>query len=77
MWNMGPFENLVNMGFEPLPDGGSCIHFFIDFEFRATLQALMLSGFFTKAFTPAVMQAFVDRAEHAHGNPALPAAASD
>ncbi|KAB7739350.1 type II toxin-antitoxin system RatA family toxin [Parvibaculum sedimenti] len=73
----GPFKNLVNKWeFEPLPDGGSCIHFFIDFEFRsATLQAL-ISGFFTKAFTR-MMQAFIDRADVLHGKPALPQQASD
>lgn len=69
----GPFKHLVNKWeFEPLPEGGTRIHFFIDFEFRsATLQAL-ITGFFTKAFTR-MMQAFIDRADELHGKKALPA----
>lgn len=58
----GPFKYLANKWeFEPLPEGGSRIHFFIDFEFRSvTLQKLM-SGVFSKAFSR-MMQAFIDEA---------------
>lgn len=63
----GPFRHLANKWeFEPLPEGGSRIHFFIDFEFRsATLQKLM-NGVFSKAFAR-LMQAFIDRAEAIYG----------
>jgi len=68
----GPFRHLNNKWeFEPRDDGGSRIHFFIDFEFRsATLQTLM-NNFFAKAFTR-MMQAFIDRADDLYGRPALP-----
>lgn len=63
----GPFKYLANKWrFEPLAEGGSRIHFFIDFEFRSvTLQKLM-NGVFSKAFTR-MMQAFIDRAEDVYG----------
>jgi coenzyme Q-binding protein COQ10 len=68
----GPFKYLANKWqFEPLAEGGSRIHFFIDFEFRsATLQKL-ISGVFSKAFAR-MMQAFVDRADALYGKQALP-----
>lgn len=63
----GPFKYLANKWeFEPLPEGGSRIHFFIDFEFRSvTLQKLM-NGVFAKAFAR-MMQAFIDRADQLYG----------
>lgn len=73
----GPFKHLVNKWeFEPLPDGGSRIHFFIDFEFRSATLQVLISSFFTKAFTR-MMQAFIDRADALHGKPAMPQQASD
>jgi coenzyme Q-binding protein COQ10 len=65
----GPFKYLANKWqFEPLSEGGSRIHFFIDFEFRsATLQKL-ISGVFSKAFAR-MMQAFIDRADELYGRP--------
>ena len=59
----GPFKYLSNKWqFEVLADGGSRIHFYIDFEFRSrTLQKLM-NGVFSKAFSR-MMQAFIDQAE--------------
>ena len=70
----GPFKHLANeWKFEPLADGGSRIHFFIDFEFRSvTLQKLM-NSMFGKAFAR-VMQAFIDRADVLYGKPLLPPA---
>lgn len=66
----GPFRHLTNKWeFEPLPEGGSRIHFFLDFEFRsATFQAL-INGVFSKAFAR-MMQAFIDRADAIHGRKA-------
>ncbi|MCE9649415.1 MAG: type II toxin-antitoxin system RatA family toxin [Parvibaculum sp.] len=63
----GPFKYLANKWeFEPLPEGGSRIHFFIDFEFRSvTLQKLM-NGVFSKAFSR-MMQAFIDHADELYG----------
>lgn len=63
----GPFKYLANKWeFEPLPEGGSRIHFFIDFEFRSvTLQKLM-NGVFAKAFSR-MMQAFIDHADKLYG----------
>ncbi len=63
----GPFKYLSNKWrFEPLVEGGSRVHFFIDFEFRsATLQKL-ISGVFSKAFAR-MMQAFIDRADELYG----------
>lgn len=68
----GPFKHLANeWKFEPLADGGSRIHFFIDFEFRSvTLQKLM-NSVFGKAFAR-VMQAFIDRADALYGKPLPP-----
>jgi coenzyme Q-binding protein COQ10 len=64
----GPFKYLANKWqFEPLPEGGSRIHFFIDFEFRSvTLQKLM-NGVFSKAFAR-MMQAFIDHADALYGS---------
>lgn len=72
----GPFRHLANKwNFEPLPEGGTRIHFFIDFEFRsATLQKLM-NGVFGKAFAR-MMQAFIDRADSVYGKPAPALAAA-
>lgn len=67
----GPFRHLANKWeFEPLPEGGCRIHFFIDFEFRSvTLQKLM-NSVFGKAFAR-MMQAFIDRADAVYGKKTL------
>lgn len=67
----GPFRHLSNKWeFEALPQGGSRIHFFIDFEFRSvTLQTLM-NNVFAKAFAR-MMQAFIDRADALYGKQQL------
>jgi coenzyme Q-binding protein COQ10 len=72
----GPFRYLSNeWQFEPLAEGGSRVHFFIDFEFRsATLQKL-ISGVFSKAFSR-MMQAFIDRADALYGKRQLPSIGS-
>lgn len=63
----GPFRHLHNKWqFEPRPDGGTRIHFFIDFEFRSQMLQKMMNAVFSKAFSR-MMQAFVDRADALHG----------
>ena len=63
----GPFRHLHNKWqFEPLADGGTRIHFFIDFEFRSQMLQKMMNAVFAKAFGR-LMQAFVDRADELHG----------
>ncbi|WP_339828787.1 type II toxin-antitoxin system RatA family toxin [uncultured Parvibaculum sp.] len=69
----GPFRHLHNKWhFEPLADGGTRIHFFIDFEFRSKTLQKMMNAVFAKAFGR-LMQAFVDRADALHGAQATPA----
>jgi coenzyme Q-binding protein COQ10 len=59
----GPFKYLHNnWHFEALPDGGTRIHFFIDFEFRSATLQKMIGAVFSRAFAK-MMQAFIDRAE--------------
>jgi|TARA_R100000322_G_scaffold25934_4_gene16535 coenzyme Q-binding protein COQ10 len=63
----GPFSYLHNKWqFEPLPDGGCRIHFFIDFEFRSATLQKMIGAVFSKAFAK-MMQAFIDRADELYG----------
>lgn len=67
----GPFRHLSNKWeFEPLPEGGSRIHFFIDFEFRSVTLQKLINNVFAKAFSR-MMQAFIDRADALYGSPAL------
>lgn len=63
----GPFNHLHNKWhFEALPDGGTRIHFFIDFEFRSATLQKMISTVFARAFAK-MMQAFIDRADDLYG----------
>lgn len=63
----GPFNYLHNKWhFEALPDGGTRIHFFIDFEFRSATLQKMISAVFAKVFAK-MMQAFIDRADDLYG----------
>ena len=63
----GPFKRLTNeWRFEPLPDGGCRIHFFIEFEFRNRLFQSMIGGLFGLAQERAI-HAFVARADDLHG----------
>ena len=73
----GPFRHLANKWrFETLPEGGSRIHFFIDFEFRSATLQKMMNSMFAKAFAR-MMQAFIDRADAVYGRPALTHEAGD
>jgi coenzyme Q-binding protein COQ10 len=63
----GPFKYLHNKWyFEALPEGGTRIHFFIDFEFRSATLQKMIGAMFSRAFAK-MMQAFIDRADALHG----------
>lgn len=63
----GPFRHLENeWRFEALPDGGSRIHFYIDFAFKNRLLEGMMNTLFSKAFERMV-QAFVSRADALYG----------
>ncbi len=63
----GPFSYLHNKWqFEALPQGGTRIHFFIDFEFRSATLQKMIGAVFSKAFAK-MMQAFIDRADDLYG----------
>lgn len=63
----GPFKYLVNKWeFEALPDGGTRIHFFIDFEFRNLMLQSLMHAFFDKAFAK-MMDAFISRADELYG----------
>ena len=69
----GPFRHLHNKWqFEPLENGGTRIHFFIDFEFRSQMLQKMMNTVFAKAFGR-LMQAFIDRADELYGQRAAPA----
>ncbi|ABS64742.1 cyclase/dehydrase [Parvibaculum lavamentivorans DS-1] len=63
----GPFSYLHNnWRFEPLPDGGTRIHFCIDFEFRSATLQKMIGAVFSKAFGR-MMEAFIARADELYG----------
>ncbi|MDE1174232.1 MAG: type II toxin-antitoxin system RatA family toxin [Parvibaculaceae bacterium] len=63
----GPFKHLENeWRFEPLPEGGSRIHFYIDFAFKNRLLQGMIDALFSRVFERMV-QAFVDRADEVYG----------
>lgn len=63
----GPFKYLHNKWhFEALPEGGTRIHFFIDFEFRSATLQKMIGAVFSRAFAK-MMQAFIDRADALYG----------
>lgn len=63
----GPFSYLHNnWRFEPLPDGGTRIHFCIDFEFKSATLQKMIGAVFSRAFGR-MMEAFIDRADELYG----------
>lgn len=63
----GPFSYLHNTWrFEPLPGGGSRIHFCIDFEFRSATLQKMIGAVFSRAFGR-LMEAFITRADSLSG----------
>jgi len=47
----GPFRYLDNRWrFEPLPEGGSAVHFFIDYEFKSRILGALMGSMFDRAF---------------------------
>ena len=59
----GPFRYLDNRWrFEALPDGGSIVHFFIDYEFKSRILGAMMGAMFDRAFRM-FAEAFEKRAD--------------
>ena len=47
----GPFRYLDNRWrFEALPEGGSTVHFFIDYEFKSRILGALMGSMFDRAF---------------------------
>ncbi|WP_313526862.1 type II toxin-antitoxin system RatA family toxin [Shinella sp.] len=47
----GPFRYLDNRWrFEPVPDGGCSVHFFIDYEFKSRILGALMGSMFDRAF---------------------------
>lgn len=59
----GPFKTLTNhWKFEPSSNGGTHIHFHIEFQFKTKLLDHLIGAFFTKA-QEKLVQAFFERAD--------------
>lgn len=70
----GPFKYLNNHWvFDPVPGGGTCIDFFVDFEFRSALLQRVIGLLFNEAVRRMVA-AFEGRAKQLYGE-GLPNAA--
>lgn len=66
----GPFRHLENR-WQFLPDGnGAIVDFYIDYEFRSALLAVLMGALFDKAFRR-FTQAFEDRARTVYGGTAI------
>ena len=58
----GPFRYLDNRWrFNPLPDGGCEVHFFIDYEFKSRILGAVMGSMFDRAFRM-FSEAFEERA---------------
>lgn len=63
----GPLSYLHNLWqFKDLDDGGSALHFEVDFEFKNKLFQKMVGGLFTEA-VHRMVASFEDRAEELYG----------
>ncbi len=63
----GPFKSLNNKWvFEDLAEGGSKVHFFIDFEFKNKILQTLAMEVFDKVFKR-MSAAFIDRAHEIYG----------
>jgi len=72
----GPFRYLNNVWrFEPTPDGGTNVHFSIDYEFKSRLLGAMMGSMFDRAFRT-FSEAFEKRADAVYGAAKPPASAS-
>jgi coenzyme Q-binding protein COQ10 len=64
----GPFKHLNNhWRFEVLPEGGSMIHFSLDFQFKTRWLDGLIGGLFSKAVEK-MTRAFTDRADVLYKN---------
>lgn len=65
----GPFRYLNNHWiFEPTPDGGCCIDFYIDFEFHTKILQKIMETLFNEAVR-LMVTAFANRARQLYGAP--------
>ena len=63
----GPFRYLTNeWRFEPLEEGGSMVHFFIDYEFKSRILGALMGSMFDRAFRM-FSEAFETRADRIYG----------
>lgn len=63
----GPFRYLSNIWrFDATPDGGTDIHFFIDYEFKSRILGAMMGAMFDRAFRM-FTNAFEKRADAIYG----------
>ena len=68
-YSEGPFRYLDNhWTFEPQPDGGCIIDFYVDFEFRSTMLQRLIGVLFNEAVRRMV-GAFEGRASQLYGRP--------
>ncbi len=66
----GPFKYLDNRWrFNELPDGGSEVHFFIDYEFKSRILGAVMGSMFDRAFRM-FAEAFEERARKIYATPA-------
>lgn len=64
----GPFRYLDNRWrFEPGPDGGCLVHFFIDYEFKNRILGALMGSMFDRAFRM-FSEAFEKRADAIYAN---------
>lgn len=67
----GPFRYLDNRWrFEPLPDGGCSVHFFIDYEFKSRILGALMGSMFDRAFRM-FTEAFEKRAAAIYGGASI------
>ena len=65
----GPFRYLENhWRFDPAADGGSDVHFFIDYEFKSRILGALMGSMFDRAFRM-FSDAFEKRADKIYGVP--------
>jgi coenzyme Q-binding protein COQ10 len=70
----GPFRYLTNQWrFLPGAEGGSEVHFFIDYEFKSRMLGMLMGSMFDYAFRR-FAQAFEERADKIYGAASAPAA---
>ena len=63
----GPFKYLSNVWrFDGVPDGGTEIHFFIDYEFKSRILGALMGAMFDRAFRM-LAEAFEKRANAIYG----------